>query len=146
MPGNAVLFGVGFLDRGSLKAGLKGTFQKCRLRPVESGLLGLPSSISFLNQTYYEFKMPNAGHEVNRAVNWKLMEDQNKENWNAGNGGDLVKHTVYLAALRYLLPREPWSHGLTLRECHAGRGIYRIAEGDVRRRLLFLPLLRPRRQ
>ena len=27
-------------------------------------------------------------------MKWKLTGDQNKENWNAGNGGDLVKHTV----------------------------------------------------
>jgi hypothetical protein len=70
-------------------------------------------------------------------VDWKLMDDPaNVENRNAGNGGDLVKHTVYLAVLRFLLRQEPWNSGLRLRECHAGRGIYRIPDGDSRRRLL----------
>src|SRR5580693_5488946 len=66
-----------------------------------------------------------------------LMEDPaNVENGNAGNGGDLVKHTVYLALLRHLLAQEPWSKELILRECHAGRGVYQIGEGDPRSRLL----------
>jgi hypothetical protein len=65
------------------------------------------------------------------------MDDPaNIENRNAGNGGDLVKHTVYLALLRYLLAHEPWSEGLLLRECHAGQGVYLIADGDSRSRLL----------
>ncbi len=64
-------------------------------------------------------------------MDWKLMDDPNNpENGNAGNGGDLVKHTVYLATLRYLLTQEPWNSGLRLRECHAGRGIYRIPIGS----------------
>jgi hypothetical protein len=68
---------------------------------------------------------------------WKLMEDPaNVENLNAGNGGDLVKHTVYLALLRHLLAREPWREELLLRECHAGRGVYHIVAGERRSRLL----------
>lgn len=68
---------------------------------------------------------------------WKIMDDPaNIENRNAGNGGDLVKHTVYLSTLRFLLTHEPWSQGLYLRECHAGRGIYHIPNGDARCRLL----------
>jgi len=70
-------------------------------------------------------------------MDWKLMDDAaNIENRNAGNGGDLVKHTVYLAVLRSLLRQDPWSKGLLLRECHAGRGAYRMPEGDSRCRLL----------
>lgn len=70
-------------------------------------------------------------------MDWKMMDDPaNVENRNAGNGGDLVKHTVYLAVLRFLAVREPWSKGLLLRECHAGRGVYRIPDGDSRSRLL----------
>jgi len=65
------------------------------------------------------------------------MDDSaNIQNANAGNGGDLVKHTVYLATLRFLLQREPWSQGLCLGECHAGRGMYAIPKQDKRRRLL----------
>jgi hypothetical protein len=70
------------------------------------------------------------------AVNWRLMDDENRENSNAGNGGDLVKHTVYLTTLRFLVGQEPWNQGLLLRECHAGRGMYQIHEHDVRCRLL----------
>jgi len=70
-------------------------------------------------------------------MDWKMMGDPaNIENRNAGNGGDLVKHTVYIATLRFLLAQEPWIRGLLLRECHAGRGVYRIPNGDVRSRLL----------
>lgn len=54
----------------------------------------------------------------------------------AGNGGDLVKHTVYLTVLDYLLARYPWSSQLRVRECHAGRGIYPIPSPDDRRALL----------
>ncbi len=70
-------------------------------------------------------------------MDWRLWDDPtNIENRNAGNGGDIVKHTVYLAALRFLLQQEPWKHGLNLRECHAGRGIYQIPNDDARIRLL----------
>jgi len=67
------------------------------------------------------------------------MEDPvNTENRNAGNGGDLVKHTLYLATIRFLVGRKPWSDGLFLRECHAGRGMYRISDQTRRSRLACL--------
>jgi hypothetical protein len=62
-----------------------------------------------------------------------LTETRNPQNQNAGNGGDLVKHTVYLTILDYLLHQEPWATELRVRECHAGRGLYEIPAGDVRR-------------
>jgi hypothetical protein len=58
-------------------------------------------------------------------MTWMLQTDQNRQNGNTGNGGDLVKHTVYLTLLDELLKHEPWRSNLRLRECHAGRGIYR---------------------
>jgi hypothetical protein len=68
---------------------------------------------------------------------WRQLHDpDNPENGNAGNGGDLGKHTVYLAVLDYLLARSPWSTELRVRECHAGRGMYRIPAGNIRRPLL----------
>lgn len=68
---------------------------------------------------------------------WHQLHDlDNPENRNAGNGGDLGKHTVYLAVLDYLLTRSPWSTELRVRECHAGRGMYRIPTDDARRPLL----------
>ena len=68
-------------------------------------------------------------------MDWRLMEDANRENKNAGNGGDLVKHTVYLATIQFLTRRKPWSEGLFVRECHAGRGMYPIPDEPRRRRL-----------
>lgn len=71
------------------------------------------------------------------TVDWKLVDDPaNDANKVAGNGGDLVKHTVYLAVLRFLLSQEPWRSRLIVRECHAGRGAYRIPDGDPRCKLL----------
>jgi hypothetical protein len=64
---------------------------------------------------------------------WSNLRDENPENRVAGNGDDLVKHTIYLAVLAYLLEHEPWSEGLRLRECHAGRGIYEVPSDDPRR-------------
>jgi hypothetical protein len=67
-------------------------------------------------------------------VPWRTLADTgNRENQNAGNGGDLGKHTVYLTILDYLLQHEPWATGLRVRECHAGRGLYEIPTGDLRR-------------
>jgi hypothetical protein len=65
-------------------------------------------------------------------MTWMLQTDQNKQNSNAGNGGDLVKHTVYLTLLDELLKRDPWRSDIRLRECHVGRGIYRPAPATVR--------------
>ena len=67
---------------------------------------------------------------------WRQLQDENRENRNAGNGGDLGKHTVYLTVLDYLLANSPWSTKLRVRECHAGRGMYRIPADDARRPLL----------
>ena len=50
--------------------------------------------------------------------------DRNDQNRNAGNGGDLIKHTVYMALLETLIERAPWRSEIRLRECHAGRGLY----------------------
>ena len=66
---------------------------------------------------------------------WKTLQDpHNPENRNAGNGGDLVKHTVYLVTLATLLEHAPWSRKLCVRECHAGRGMYRVSPADPRAR------------
>ena len=52
------------------------------------------------------------------------IDDRNDHNRNAGNGGDLIKHTVYLTLLETVMQREPWRKEIRLRECHAGRGLY----------------------
>ena len=65
---------------------------------------------------------------------WRRLHDpHNPENRNAGNGGDVVKHVVYLTLLDVLLDRQPWHDELRLRECHAGRAVYRIPDDDPRR-------------
>jgi 23S rRNA A2030 N6-methylase RlmJ len=75
---------------------------------------------------------------------WRDLEDAtNPENSNAGNGGDLVKHTVYGATLEYLLGHDPWSKGIRVRECHAGRGMYRIPSDDAARTSLLRCLCQP---
>ena len=55
------------------------------------------------------------------------IDDHNDQNHNAGNGGDLIKHTVYLTLLETLLEREPWRSEIRLRECHAGQRLQRSA-------------------
>ena len=65
-----------------------------------------------------------------------LQDHDNRENKNAGNGGDLVKHTVYLTVLEHLLNHAPWRERLRVRECHAGRGMYSIPVNDRRRSIL----------
>ena len=68
---------------------------------------------------------------------WMDCHDpRNRQNKNAGNAGDLVKHTVYLAVVDSLLQADPWRDHLRVRECHAGRGLYRIPSGDRRMRSL----------
>ena len=64
---------------------------------------------------------------------WQGRDPHNPENTSAGNGADLVKHTVYAVLLSFLLERRPWREGMRLRECHAGRGVYRIPASDPRR-------------
>ena len=71
---------------------------------------------------------------------------------NSGNAGDLIKHTVFLQPLTTLWQHEPWSSGLHLYECHAGRGIYRPQvciennKGNVQRLLSSPNLLLARHQ
>ena len=68
---------------------------------------------------------------------WTALQDpDNRENKNAGNGGDIVKHTVYLTVLEHLLSHTPWRERLRVRECHAGRGMYSIPVRDRRRSML----------
>ena len=68
---------------------------------------------------------------------WTELQDPgNPENRNAGNGGDLIKHTVYLTVVEHLLNHMPWRERLRVRECHAGRGMYAIPVSDRRRSLL----------
>ncbi len=70
-------------------------------------------------------------------VEWESVRDENTQNSNAGNGGDLVKHTVYLSTVRFLITREPWKREIRIRECHAGRGLYRLAPEHQWRKLLL---------
>lgn len=62
-----------------------------------------------------------------------LRDPDNPENANAGNGGDLVKHTALLTMVRHLARQPQWRDALRIRECHAGRGVYLVGEDDPRR-------------
>ena len=56
-----------------------------------------------------------------------------EQNANAGNGGDIIKHSIYLALLDALRERDPWRHALHVVEAHAGKGVYvPAAEAYVR--------------
>jgi len=75
----------------------------------------------YRESTFPDFDaLPNA-EIFNRALG-------TKDETIAGNGGDLVKHTVYLAILAYLTQHDPWKDGIRLRECHAGKGFYRVED------------------
>ena len=53
------------------------------------------------------------------------LQRPSEQNRNAGNGGDIVKHSVYLALLDALRGRNhPWSGELHVVEAHAGKGVY----------------------
>ena len=56
-----------------------------------------------------------------RVQDFQSPSDQNS---NAGNGGDIIKHSVYLAVLDELLARERWGDELHVVETHAGKGVY----------------------
>ena len=43
---------------------------------------------------------------------------------NAGNGGDVIKHSIYLALLDVLCAHTPWCDELHVVEAHAGKGVY----------------------
>lgn len=77
-------------------------------------------------------------------MEWRSRQDINIQNPNAGNGGDLVKHTVYLATIHYLMAQQPWKQNIRVRECHAGRGIYRLQAGHHWRHVLSSLLSTPR--
>lgn len=47
-----------------------------------------------------------------------------RQDKNAGNSGDLVKHSAYLALFDTLTSVEPWRESLHVVEAHAGKGVY----------------------
>src|SRR5436190_15381929 len=65
-------------------------------------------------------------------TSWHERHDpENPENRNAGNGGDLVKHTIYLSALDYLLAHSPWERRAE-RSVAARRDCYRtLIQGET---------------
>ena len=52
------------------------------------------------------------------------FQSPSDQNSNAGNGGDIIKHSVYLAVLDELCARERWRGELHVVEAHAGKGVY----------------------
>ena len=56
----------------------------------------------------------------------------NRQNSNAGNAGDLLKHSAYLALLDELVSREPWRYELHIVEAHSGKGVYASTSSHLR--------------
>ena len=52
------------------------------------------------------------------------LQGASDQNPNAGNGGDVIKHSVYLAVLDELRKHERWREQLHVLETHAGKGVY----------------------
>ena len=52
------------------------------------------------------------------------LQSASEQNENAGNGGDVIKHSVYLAVLDELREHERWREQLHVLETHAGKGVY----------------------
>ena len=55
------------------------------------------------------------------------LQSASDQNTNAGNGGDVIKHSVYLAVLDDLRKHERWRKQLHVLETHAGKGVYASA-------------------
>ena len=52
------------------------------------------------------------------------FQSPSAQNPNAGNGGDVIKHSVYLAVLDELRTRKRWRDEVHVVETHAGKGVY----------------------
>lgn len=55
------------------------------------------------------------------------LQSASNQNTNAGNGGDVIKHSVYLAVLDELRKHKRWRKQLHVLETHAGKGVYASA-------------------
>lgn len=60
------------------------------------------------------------------------LASESKQNNNAGNAGDLLKHSAYLALLHELISCASWSEGLSIVEAHSGKGIYAATSPNLR--------------
>ncbi|MFT3776243.1 MAG: hypothetical protein QM820_63675 [Minicystis sp.] len=57
---------------------------------------------------------------------------ESKQNSNAGNAGDLLKHSGYLALLHELIEHPTWSQELRIIEAHSGKGVYAAKSSNLR--------------
>ncbi len=60
-----------------------------------------------------------------------LVSDS-RQNKNAGNSGDLVKHSSYLALLHQMVSHPAWSDEIHITEAHAGKGVYAATSAHLR--------------
>jgi len=65
------------------------------------------------------------------------LVSENRQNRNAGNAGDLLKHSAYLALVDELV-QSRWHDGLRIVEAHSGKGVY-AATSPMLRRARALP-------
>ncbi len=60
------------------------------------------------------------------------LTSESRQNKNAGNSGDLLKHSAYLALAHELVRRSPWRDELRVLEAHAGKGVYAATSSHLR--------------
>lgn len=60
-----------------------------------------------------------------------LVSDS-RQNRNAGNAGDLLKHSAYLAVLHELTSHPTWSEEVSVVETHSGKGVYAATNYQLR--------------
>jgi 23S rRNA A2030 N6-methylase RlmJ len=65
------------------------------------------------------------------------LMSESRQNRNAGNSGDLLKHSACLALLHELTTESPWREQLNIIEAHAGRGSTRRVRRTCARRRAF---------
>ena len=65
-----------------------------------------------------------AGGTTTMGLHRRDLRSASEQNENAGNGGDVIKHSVYLAVLDELREHERWREELHVLETHAGKGVY----------------------
>ena len=60
------------------------------------------------------------------------LTSESRQNKNAGNSGDLLKHSAYLALANELVRRSPWRDELRVLQAHAGKGVYAATSSHLR--------------
>ena len=73
------------------------------------------------------------GEQRHTVLHRADLVSDSRQNKNAGNVGDLLKHSAYLALLHELTSRPPWSDEIGVVEAHAGKGVYAATHDQLRK-------------